>query len=114
MWKTSIFLFIGGFIFADLAITSGANAIGAAMAAGLLFWLPASVVFLLSLMAAIAPSPHKTSGNGHGHQPIQDGYGQCPNCAATLALNSSDCSHCRAIFNGGSNWKVLPFDQDEP
>ena len=114
MWKTSIFLFVGGFIFVGLAIDSGANPIGAVMAAAYFLWLPAIVVFLLSLMAAIAPSPHKTSGNAHGHQPLQVGYGQCPNCAATLALSSSDCLHCRAIFNGGSTWKVLPFEQVEP
>jgi hypothetical protein len=114
MWKTSIFLFVGGVIFFSLATTSGANPLGAAMATAFLFWLPASVVFLLSLMAAIAPSPHKTSGNPHGYQPIKDGSGQCPNCAATLALNSSDCSHCRAIFDGGSNWKVLPSKRDDP
>jgi hypothetical protein len=114
MWKTSIFLFLGGVIFFSLATTSGENPLGAAMAAAFLFWLPSSLVFLLSLMAAIAPSPHKTLGNPHGCQPVQGGYGQCPNCTATLAINSSDCSHCRAIFNGGSNWKVLPFEQNEP
>lgn len=34
--------------------------------------------------------------------------GICPNCKDTIPLASLECKHCRASFDQGSAWRVLP------
>lgn len=34
--------------------------------------------------------------------------GICPNCKNTIPLASLECKHCRASFDQGSAWRVLP------
>jgi hypothetical protein len=34
--------------------------------------------------------------------------GICPNCKETIPLASDQCKHCRASFEQGSSWRVLP------
>lgn len=35
--------------------------------------------------------------------------GMCPNCAATLMLNVSECPHCKADFGAGASWAPIPL-----
>src|SRR5437773_2035128 len=109
MWKTVASLVIGGFIFASVASGVGANPIGAAMGAFFFFWLPAIIVFLVSLMAALAPpsrKPHTDAGQVLRGRDIP---GQCPNCEATISVTSKECPHCHALFNDGASWKIAPL-----
>ena len=34
--------------------------------------------------------------------------GTCPNCRMSIPLVSLECSHCRASFEPGSAWRILP------
>ena len=38
-----------------------------------------------------------------------DALGICPNCRASIQLQSAECPKCKASFGSGSAWKVEPL-----
>lgn len=37
--------------------------------------------------------------------------GLCPNCKKRIPLESAGCPHCKALFENGAAWKVIPLKQ---
>ena len=100
-----------GLIFLGLMLRSsgifdGANSFAVVIFVGMMFGVPAALFFVLGLLATTAKPPSAPDPRSKKYLHKGDIPGACPNCDATIALDSLACPHCCADFGDYSAWRV--------
>jgi hypothetical protein len=83
-----------------------ANAIGVAMFLGLFIGVPAILFVVLSLLSLAARSAGTVKVSSNLYVRAGQLSGTCPNCVATIPVDSVECPNCQAIFGENSVWRV--------
>ena len=91
-----------------------ANPIGIAMFLALFLGVPAAFCAILALLSLAAKPPWPTPVDAHQYMNVGDIAGTCPNCEATIPLDSLVCSNCSASFGEHAAWRVRNHAQSNP
>jgi hypothetical protein len=83
-----------------------ANALGVAMFLGLFFGVPAALFGFLALLSLTAGSARAVKSSSDMYVGEDQLPGTCPNCRATIPVDSAECPNCRASFGEHAAWRV--------
>ena len=91
-----------------------ANPVGVAMFLGLFVGVPAAVCGILVLLSLAAAPVRRPPADPDQYLKAGDIPGTCPNCEATISLDSVACPNCSASFGDDSVWRVRNSVQSSP
>jgi hypothetical protein len=78
------------------------------------FWALLVLMGIAAYLSFPEPKPVAPASTKEGTPPPPQAYvpvgppGTCPNCQRTIPTDSPECPGCRASFDEGSSWAVVP------